>query len=185
MTRILLRAWNAPGLILLAAILIAIETALFPANVLRFFQPDALVFLVIWCALKRDFTEGGILTLVFADIAEIHSGVPQGLFLIVYMTIYLLIRFFNRVLIIWSYFPLTLAITIGSKVLIWSVLRMLDVGDVLWKHMILFLFPSLFIQGLLAHWIYRWLAIYDRLTYKDMAAVQAMESGMLPEEEGL
>jgi cell shape-determining protein MreD len=184
-TRILLRAWNAPGLVLFAAIAVAVETSLFPGNSLRFFQPDLLIFLVIWCSLKRDFTEGGLLVLIFANIAELHSSAPQGLYLLVYMLLYLLIRFFNKVLIIWSLFPLTLGVTAGSKLLIWIVLRSLDVGDGLWKHMALFLFPSLFVQGLLSHTLYRWLRIYDRATYKDLSAIQAAESGLQPDEEGL
>lgn len=185
MTRLLLKAWNAPGLILLAIIGIAIQGSLFQTDILRFFKPDVILFLVIWVSLKRDFTEGGILTLILASIAEVHSSVPEGTFLICYMTLYLLIRLCNRLLIVWSLLPMTLAATFIFKVELLLILKFVDASDIFWSNVLTFIPPALVIQGLLSRWVYRSLSIYDRITFKDPAAVQAMESGFSPEEEGL
>src|SRR3546814_9001214 len=60
------------------------QTTLFKAPVLSYFEPDLILFAVLWCALHRPFTEGGILTLLFGYFSELHSSSPSGAFLITY-----------------------------------------------------------------------------------------------------
>src|SRR4051812_44363716 len=98
MIRILLIALNAPAIVLLVSFAIALQTSLFASYPLYFIQPDAILLVVIWCALRRNFTEGGILTLILANIGEIHSSAPQGLMMICYMMIYLIVRGSSKVL---------------------------------------------------------------------------------------
>src|SRR4051812_25301505 len=81
---------------------IAVQTSFFNWYPLYYFQPDLVLTVVVWCALQRSFTEGGILTLFLAQIAETHSGSPKGLYLMMYMGIYLLVRVLSRVIMLES-----------------------------------------------------------------------------------
>src|SRR5262245_36686835 len=100
MTRILLRYLNFPALVLLVILGVAIQTSLFASYPFLYLQPDFVLLAVMWCALHRGFSEGGALTLIFAEIAEAHSAAPQGIFLASYMAIYLLVRFAARFVVI-------------------------------------------------------------------------------------
>src|SRR4051812_35076628 len=100
MTRLLLRAFNGPALILLALIGISIQTSFFSFWILPYIRPDVVLLMVIWCALRRDFAEGGILTLIISNISEIHSAAPSGLFMISYMIVYLAVRLSARLFVI-------------------------------------------------------------------------------------
>ncbi|HTL12503.1 MAG TPA: hypothetical protein VL588_08455, partial [Bdellovibrionota bacterium] len=73
MNKIILRHLNPAFLLILAVVGAAFQTSLFSFYPLLYLQPDLLLLLVVWCALRRKFFEGGILTLVLGDIAEVHS----------------------------------------------------------------------------------------------------------------
>jgi len=185
MNRLILRALNAPGLIFIAIIAVALQSSLFQFEWIAPFQPDLLLFLVIWMALKRDFTEGGVMTLMLGYLAETQSAAPQGLFLTLYMTLYLLIRFFNKVMLIWTWLPLTVSMTAFMKLELLIILRLLDVSAQAWHHLLFYLVPQIMIHAILVKPLYRSLARYDIVTYKDLATIQAIESGLQPEDEGL
>ena len=72
MTRLILRALNAPLLLLLVTLGVAALSSLFTEYPLIYLQPNLVLIAVIWCALRRPFIEGGILTLIIAENAEIH-----------------------------------------------------------------------------------------------------------------
>ena len=59
MTRIILKALNAPLLIIFVSIGIALQSSLFSSWPLVYFQPDIVLIAVVWCGLRRSFTEGG------------------------------------------------------------------------------------------------------------------------------
>ena len=185
MNRIILSALNGPGLVVLALLGVALQSSIFTLEWLTPLQPDLLIFLVIWCALKRNFTEGGVLTLIFGHLAEIQSSAPRGLFLLLYMSLYLLIRLSDRLMMIWRLLPLTMAATAFFKIEMLIAVRILDIGDHYWRHIFLYLLPSVGINALLAKPAYRSLARYDIFTFKDKVAIQAIESGLQPEDEGL
>lgn len=181
MTRILLRSLNAPGLILIALFGIVLQTALFRSWPLNYLQPDIVLIVVIWCALKRDFTEGGILTLILAEICEIHSAAPQGLFLICYMLIYLLIRLADWLLVIPNLFTIVMLTLFASafwKLSSLGVLHFLGISANQWRHTLALLFPGAVVEGLVSIWMYRWLDKFDLLTYKSALADNALEEGM-------
>src|ERR1700744_1495671 len=92
MNRLLLRFLNSPALVILTAIAIAIQTSLFATWPIRFFEPDVVLLVVMWCSLRREFVEGGVLTRIIAEIAELHSAAPQGILLVSYMAVYLIFR---------------------------------------------------------------------------------------------
>ena len=92
----LLKALNIPGLMILALIFLTLQSTLFTNKALAFFQPDVVLFLVLWVAMKRDFTEGGLLTLLFGYCVELQSAATSGLFLCDYMFIFMLARFLYK-----------------------------------------------------------------------------------------
>jgi hypothetical protein len=188
MTRLLLNTLNAPALILLAAIGVALQTSLFASYPLLYFQPDIVLLIVIWCALRRRFTEGGILTLILANIAEIHSSSPQGLFLICYMLVFLLVRGASRVLVIpnkMSLIILTLCISILWKLSTLMILHLMGISANQWRHTLALLFPGAVVEGASAIWIYQWLESFDCMTYKSKKAQHLLEDELQLEGEGL
>ena len=173
MNRIILRLLNAPALILLTVLGIAVQTSLFSSFIkigpIRFLQPDIVLVVVIWCALNRGFIEGGILTLAVADIAELHSAAPQGMFLIAYMIIYLLVRASSRLLVIPNMnatVTLTLIASVIWKILVLILLKLLGESGQFWRHTLLYLAPGTLVEGALAYWAYQWFEKFDTLTFK-------------------
>jgi len=169
MIGIVLRFLNAPGLILITLAGIAIQTSLFVSWPLYYFQPDIALLIVIWCALRRGFTEGGVITLIIADMAEIHSAVTQGLMLVSYMLVYLAVRLASRVLVIpdlSSYVIVTLFASVLWKLSNLMMLYGLGAAANEWRHTLLFMAPGALVEGALGFWFYKQLERYDFLTNK-------------------
>ncbi len=188
MKRILLKALNTPGLILIAILAIAIQTSVFSGSLARYFQPDAILILVIWCALKRPFGEGGVLTLVFGNIAEIHSGAPQGLFLILSMLVFLGVRSASRYFVIQNrlhWVLLSLICLVLHHVGLWFALSLLDAPVPRLGYQSLLLLPALGSQSILAYFAFPWLENYDWSTYKSPKAQRLLEDELHLEGEGL
>ncbi|OFZ76807.1 MAG: hypothetical protein A3K03_08085 [Bdellovibrionales bacterium RIFOXYD1_FULL_44_7] len=188
MIRLFLRAINAPTLILLVAIGVALQTSLFSSYPLMYLQPDVVLIAVIWCALKRNFIEGGILTLIFANIAEIHSAAPQGLFFLTYMFIYLLVRATARVLVmpnLASLILVTMCSSIVWKFSYMGVLHLLGDASNQWRHLLSLLFPGAVMEGVIGIWLYRMLERFDWVTYKNIRARQQLEDELQLDSEGL
>jgi len=166
----ILRWLNAPVFIFLVMVGVAIQTSLFNSYPFNYLQPDIVLIAVFWCAQRRKFTEGGILTLILAEIAEAHTAAPQGLFLISYMTVFLLARLATRYLVISnlsSLVMLTMAASVVWKATYMLVLYLLGVSSNQWRHLIVLLLPGAVMAGVTAIWVYRWLEQFDRLTFKD------------------
>jgi hypothetical protein len=169
MTRILLRFFNFPGLLLLTLFGIAIQTSLFTFWPLNYLQPDIVLLVVIWAALKRGFWEGGWVTLFIADFAELHSATPQGMFLISYMAVFLAVRGLSRLVVIpnlSSLVMVTLFVSVFWKLSCLGVLYLLGASANQGRHTLLFLFPGAIIEGAMALWVYGWLEKYDWATFK-------------------
>ncbi len=178
MIRMILRVINAPTLILFAALGIALQTALFQYWVLQLIQPDLLLILVIWCALKREFTEGGLITLIVSDIAELHSASPQGLFLVVYMGTYLTLRGTSRYFIIpnpASMILLTVIAFIFSKLLGLFALAMMGASSPPFRHLATTLFPGAVSEAAWSWAIYPLLERFDQATYHRDAGAEINE----------
>jgi hypothetical protein len=187
MTRIILRALNGPMLILMITIGIALQSSLFTSWPLVYLQPDVVLLAVVWCALRRGLVEGGIITLIAANISEIHSSAPQGLFLICYMAIFLLVRGSSRLIVIpslSSYATVTLFSSIGWKFIELSVLYLLGVSTNQWRHTLTLLLLSAAVEGTLSLWIFRWLDRFDWVTFKNARAEHAMDEELQLDGEG-
>jgi hypothetical protein len=175
MTRILLRFFNFPGLVLLTLLGIAVQTSLFSFWPLSYLQPDIVMLVVVWMALKRGFAEGGTLTLVISDFAELHSAAPQGIFMISYMTVFLCVRGLARIIVIpniSSLIMVTLFVSLAWKLEILAIMHLLGAGGNQWRHTLLFLFPGAVVEGLLAIAVYRGLELYDAVTCKSVRSEQ-------------
>jgi cell shape-determining protein MreD len=187
MTRILLQFLNAPLLLLIAGLLVGAQTSLFAPAQLYVFQPDVLLLFLIWVGLKRDFTEGGILTLILGEIAEVHSSGTRGLLLIQSMTVFLIVRACARLLALprqSSWILLTLGLAIFSKFLLVFLVQVLGLGPAPWRHTFILLFPSSVTTSLLALVGFRWLDRFDFLTFKSEKARQSVEDELQIEGEG-
>lgn len=192
MNRIILRWLNAPIFVLLVMVGVAIQTSLFNSYPFNYLQPDVVLIAVFWCAQRRGFIEGGILTLIVAEIAEAHTAAPQGVFLISYMVVYLLGRSATRYLVIPNLSSLVL-LTMGASV-VWKstylfVLYLLGEATNQGRHFIVLLLPGAVMAGVTAIWIYRWLEQFDRMTFKDPKTQASLEDELRLEtdeaEEGI
>ncbi len=185
MRSLLLRFLNAPFFVLIVAAGVAIQSTLFNAYPLWYFQPDLVLIAVIWCALRRTLTEGGILVLIFASIVETHSSSPTGFFLCIYMAIFLGIRAFSRFFVI-SQFASLLVVTITSaiawKILVLVVLATLDHAGAQFYHFTITLLPFAAMEGLMGFWAYKFLDSFDRATSKSERSRQLIEDELLVEE---
>ncbi len=188
MMRIILRALNAPALILVVAIGLALQSTLFRSYPFLYLQPDVVLLAVVWCGLRRGFTEGGILALLFAEMAEIHSAAPQGTFLVTYMAVYLLTRLSARLFVLpglAALVILTMAASVFWKLSSLGVVHFLGSSGNQWKHTLVLLFPGAVIEGVAAIWVYRWLDRFDWVTYKNARARQILEDELQLDGEGL
>ena len=179
MIRPILRALNGPILILLVAIGMALQSSLFYPWPLPYLQPDLALIVILWCAFRRGFEEGGIITLVIANMTEIHSAAPQGLFLISYMCIYLLMRGASRLIVLLDVksFAFTAMIsTLIWKFIGWTVLSVL--GNSLagyWKSSITTSLLSAVVECVVSLVIYKWMERFDWITYKSVQSEQALQ----------
>jgi hypothetical protein len=188
MTRIVLRLFNLPGLLVLTLLGIGIQTSLFSFWPLNYLQPDIVLLIVVWAALKRGLWEGGWITLFVADFAELHSAAPQGMFLMTYMMVFLGVRGLARLIVIPnlnSLVMVTLFISLFWKLDCLGVLHLLGASSNQWRHTLLFLFPGAIVEGLISIWVYRGLEKYDWATYKSARPEHAAEDELQLEGEGI
>jgi len=187
MTRILLQALNAPALVLIAILGIAVQTSLFALWPLNYFQPDVVLLIVIWCALRRNFIEGGILTLIVSHLAEIHSAVPRGTFNVSYMLVYLLVRGSSRMVVIpdlSSFVIVTLFSSLIMKLSSTAIINLLSPHSYVLRNTAFLLFPGAAVAGLLSIWGYQWLEKFDSYTYKNSRSAESLEQDLNLDSEG-
>jgi rod shape-determining protein MreD len=181
-----LKALNVPGLIVIALLLLTAQSTLFNNSTLAFFQPDAVLFLVLWVAIKRSFAEGGILTLLFGYCVEILSGSPSGLFLANYMIIYFCARILNQTFQIMnrrSMVLLGIGAALVSRLNILLILFILGKADNQWFHTIQLLAPTAIIHGALIIFFFRLLYRFDEWTLKNPDAEHRFENDYYLDEE--
>jgi hypothetical protein len=182
---LILRFLNAPIFVLIVAVAAAVQSSLFNSYPLWYFQPDLVLIAVIWCALRRTFTEGGILVLVFASIVEIHSSAPAGFFFCIYMSIFLGLRVFSRYFVI-SQFASLLIVTMGAavawKLLVLALLTAFGLARAQAYHFFVTVLPFAGIEGFMGFWAFKALDLFDRNTTKSERSRQLIEDELLVEE---
>ncbi len=187
MTRALLKFINTPALILMTIIGLAIQSSLFAPWPLYLIQPDVVLLTVIWVGLRRHFTEGGVVTLLLANIAEIHSSTPQGIFLSSYMVIYFFIRLAAHFFVIPSFFSYAMFVFLSS--LLWKFthllfLYLLGAGAHQWKHTLTFLLLDAALNAGYSLLVFQALEKFDWITFKNARAQYAVDEALVLESEG-
>ncbi|MGK5087378.1 hypothetical protein WDW86_07450 [Bdellovibrionota bacterium FG-2] len=178
MTRLLFRALNAPGLILLMVVSLGLATSFFAPYPLSYFQLDVILLGVLWCALHRDFTEGGFLVLILGDIAEIHTAAPGGIFLLSYMLVFLSVRASSRYLDFSnrrSLLGLTFVATSVQKCTSLLILYLLGVPSLGIQSVFFAVFPGALVEMAVILWAFKWLEKFDGVTFKNPRAAQGLE----------
>ena len=182
----LLKALNLPGLIFIALALLTLQSTLFNNKTLSFFQPDCIIFLVLWVSMKREFGEGGLLTLLFGYCVEVNSAAPQGLFLTNYMTLFLIGRFLYKNFHILNKRALVL-VGIGTAILsrmnVLFILYLLNKADNQWFHTLQLLAPTAIIHGLLVIPVFLFLHRFDFWTLKNPDAEHRYERDFYLDED--
>jgi len=182
MNRLLLRTLNAPLLILLVALSVAIQSSLFQSELLSMVQPDFVLIAVIWCGLRRSFTEAAILTLIFGEIAEIHSSSPQGILTLCYVGVLLLSMASLKLLVLKgrrSWVLVALAGSVLWKGLFLGLLYLLDLIDNQWRHTLLLLVPAALSTAGFGYVIFRYLEKFDDWSWKSERVRNAIEGDLL------
>ena len=182
----LLKMSNFPGLLVLALFALTLQSTLFNHPSIAFFQPDILIFFTIWVAIRRSFIEGGILTLAFGYLMEIHSAAPCGFYLCTYMLIYLTARFLyqqfqisnNRVLVI-----VGIGFAVFMRLVVLFILYLLNRSDNVWHHTLQLLAPTIFSHGILIYFIFRMLNRFDNWSLKNPDAERHHERNFHLDEE--
>lgn len=175
MTPLILKLMNPLILLFTVIFGVALQTSLFASYPLLYLQPDIILLVTLWCALHRTFTEGGILTLLMGNIAEIHSASPQGLFLLTYMLVYLGVAALSKYVEIEnlnSFVMTTLIASIFFKLTALGVLHLMGLGANQWRHTLVLLLPGAVMAGVTAVWIFRFLSWLDEVTFKSAALLE-------------
>lgn len=188
MKRWLFSFLNAPLFLILVLLAVSVQSSFFMGFPLQYLQPDFVLLAVIWCALRRNFYEGGVLTLIFARIAELNSSAPQGVFLISYMLVFLGSLAYARLFVIPGFnglITLTMIASIVFKVINMVLIDLLGSAVGIWRPTLFLLFPGSVMVGIVGIWVYRWLEKFDQLTFKHPDTRQALEDELQFEGEGL
>jgi hypothetical protein len=163
-----------------------ILSTLFSTSALEYLKPDLVLLLVLYVALRRSFAEGGILSLCFGYLAELHSTLPKGGGLAIAMGLFLSIHVLRRYLLIpvlrpplWI-FPFS---TLIGKVALLGVLQALGLAHSQWKQTLLWIGLDMLIDSLVGIWLFPILGKFDWHTFKDPRALQAMDGELVLEEE--
>jgi cell shape-determining protein MreD len=160
---------------------IALQSSLFSSWPFLYFQPDVTLLVVVWCALRRGFIEGGVLSLILAEICEIHSAAPQGLYLLTYILVYFAVRASARFLVVPTLFSYSVLALVSSMVFKLSgliVLSLLGAGGNQWKHTFTFLLIGAAVEGGLSLFIFRSLDRFDWFTFKNARTEHSTDPDM-------
>lgn len=182
MNRLLLRALNAPIFLLLVTVAVAIQSSLFKGWPISYLQPDFVLIGVVWCGLKRPFLEASVLTLLFGEIAEIHSSAPQGVLSLCYVLALLMSLASLKLLVLKGKRSWVLVTIAGS--LLWKssflfILYLLDLSDNQWRHTLLMLIPNAVSTSLAAWFIFPYLERFDDWSWKSERIRKSIEGDLL------
>ena len=188
MNRTFLRLLNAPLFTLMVAFGVALQTTLFSTAWFYWFKPDFVLLAVFWVALRRPFTEGGILTLLFAHIAEIHSGSPQGVLLLCYLTLFLVTRLLIRLIVLPRLSSLVIASVVAG--IFWQffhlgVLHLIGLAHHQWRHTLLQIFPTSLVLFALARPIFQFFDRFDLATQRGLRSRIVLEDELLLDGGGI
>lgn len=188
MNRTFLRLLNAPVFTLMVAFGVALQTTLFSTAWLAWLKPDFVLLAVFWVALRRPMTEGGILTLLFAHIVEIHSGAPQGVLLLCYLTLFLLTRLLIRIIVLPRLSSLVFASVIAG--IFWhlfhlGILHLIGLSHHQWKHTLIQIIPSSLVLLGIARPVFQLFDRFDHATQRGLRSRIVLEDELLLDGGGI
>ena len=182
----LLKLLNVPGMIFITLIFLTVQSTLFTNKTLAFFQPDAVLFLILWVAMKRKFAEGGLLTLALGYCVELQSAAPAGLFLCNYMFIFLATHFLYKnfqILNKRTMILVGLSAGVFSRLNILFILYLMNKADNQWFHTLQLIPPTALIHGVIIVPIFQFLNRFDIWTLKNPDAEHRYERDFYLDEE--
>ena len=186
MNRLLLRTLNPLLFLGISLLGLAIQSSLFRWSILSWAQPDLMIILVIWLALKRDFGEGGVLTLLLASIAEIHSAAPRGILLLHAMVVFLGVCSLTKYFVVGKVRQWIILTALCS--ILWSisnetVLFLLRGTFTPLGYALTALFQKMIATSVFSYWAYPLLDRFDILTHKKREGVNRLEDDIQIFEE--
>jgi rod shape-determining protein MreD len=72
--------------------LLILQTSIFPLLPVWLGRPDPLFVLIVYAALRLEIYQGAILTLVFGLLLDIFSGPFLGLYPVIYLTLFVILK---------------------------------------------------------------------------------------------
>ena len=168
---------------------IFVQSALFIKSPWSYFQSDLLVIFVLWFALRRNFTEGGVLSLVIGYLTESHSSVPKGTFALAAILLFLSIRTFNYYFVIsqWSaLLTLTLTFSFVFKCIHFLILIFIHLSSRHWEYALYYLPLPIVMNGFIGFYLYKTFDRLDRFTTKELNedSRQLMDDELLVSDGG-
>ncbi len=189
MNRLILKSLNPLLVVILALLGLTLQSTLFNWGILQWLHPDFVLILVIWLALKREFTEGGILTILLASFAEVHSAAPRGVFLFDYMLIFLSIRAFSKMFVVYhirqwiGVTALCSAVWLIGNAFLVFFLKGQGIGFV---SLLASLVQNLLPTAIASYWLYPFMDRFDTLTFKKREREHTLEDDIqIFEEESI
>ena len=182
----ILKFLNIPGILIIATLLMTIQSTFFTSYPLSFFQPDGVFLILIWISMKREFTEGGIMTLMLGYCMELHSASPRGMYLTNAMIIFLLTHFMYRNFQVKNRKTLVLiggSLSVLSRLNILFILFLLNKAENEWQYTLRLLMPTAIIHGALIPFVFQFLHKFDIWTLKNPNAEHQHEQDFYLDEE--
>lgn len=178
--------WANPAILILGTLIaLSIQTTVFTSYPLLYLQPDVVLILTMWMASRRGWVEGGVVVLLTSHFQELHSGGLPGVFLVLNMSVFLVLRAFSKLLVIRTLVQLvtaTLFVSIFWRFALLGLLALLGLGEQHWRHTLTLALPSAVMEGAISVWIYRLLERLDRRTLHSPADEKIHSIDPLEEE---
>lgn len=182
----ILKLLNGPGLLLIALGMMTLQSTFFNSYPIIFFQPDGVLLMLLWIGMRREFVEGGVLSLLLGYLSELHSAAPAGLFMVQAMTTFLIVHFFNyqfQVLNKRSLLLVGALSSVFSHLLILFVLFLLNKADNQWLSTLRLLAPSAIVHAFLIGPVFKFFHRFDHWTLKNPNAEHQHERDFYLDEE--
>ena len=182
----ILKMLNIPGILIIAMLMMTIQSTFFTSYPLSFFQPDGVLLLLIWISMKRNFTEGGIMALLLGYSMELHSASPKGLYLTEAMFIFLLTHFMYRnfqVLNKRTLMVIGAGLSVLSRIAVLFILFILNKAENEWQYTLRLLAPTALVHALLIPFVFQFLHRFDIWTLKNPNAEHQHEQDFYLDEE--
>ena len=164
-------------LVFFGLICIAFQTTLLNIPGTGELQPNFTLLFIVYLVLFRGPVEGAILTLVFARILEIHSGVPAGIIPFMSLCTYFLGRLISKAVLIpdlYGSIPLVFGLSLFWRMGITIGTTWKEVQVNWFETIVYYLLPGLIIHTIIAIPFFLVLKKIDRWTGKGLESASSV-----------